>query len=513
MKIFLVNPKTPDNFWAMRGALDIIDKHKTLMQNSALLTLIALTPQNLDVEYIFCDENIMPINWDIDCDLVGITGFTFQSERMEEISACFRKRGIPVVIGGIYATTQPECAEKISDHLFIGEAEYTWPQFLRDWFQGCAKSVYKQESFVDIKDTPAPDLSYISSKDYHYFSLQTSRGCPNQCDFCDVISVSGRKYRNKSIDQIMIEVKNAQSWGAETIFFSDDNFIVNRKFTMELLNEIIKWNKTLASPLSFSTQATVIIGEDVEMLKLLADARFSVIFLGLESINKDCLKEVNKGQMAQYDPFKVIPRISSYGILPFMGIIVGFDNDTPAVFKEIEDFLNITSCPFASISILNAPNGTPLHERMKKEGRLIEDFHGSWHLTSNIIPKQMNLEEIYHSQQTLFKKIYEPEYFEQRMIGWLKNVQYLTDLYSTRKKNIFRIILIIKIFYHFTFRVPPRVRNMFWNVLKAAGKINPRLISKAVSSLLQYWHYYEFWHSSWRTQHPTVQDGKRVYLG
>ena len=125
----------------------------------------------------------------------------------------------------------------------------------------------------------------------------------------------------------------------------------------------------------------------------------------------------------------------------------------------------------------------------------------------------MNLEEIYYSQQTLFKKIYEPEYFEQRMIGWLKNVQYLTDLYSTRKKNIFRIILIIKIFYHFTFRVPPRVRNMFWNVLKAAGKINPRLISKAVSSLLQYWHYYEFRHSSWRTQHPTVQDGKRVYLG
>lgn len=494
MKIYLINPKTPDNFWAMRGALDIVGKRQTLMQNTALLTLIALTPRDLDVEYIFCDENITHIHWDIECDLVGITGYTLQSERMGEISDRFRKRGIPVAIGGIYATIQPECVEKISDYLFIGEAEYTWPQFLRDWVQGIAKAVYRQESFVDIKDTPDPDLSHICSKDYHYFSLQTSRGCPNRCDFCDVIHVSGRKYRSKTIDQIMLSVKNAQAWGAKTIFFSDDNFVVNRKFTTELLEEIIKWNKTLARPVSFATQATVMIGEDDEIVKLLADARFSVIFLGLESINKDCLEEVNKGQMARYDPFQVIPRISSYGIMPFIGMIVGFDNDTPDVFKEIEDFLNVTSSPFASISILNAPNGTPLYERMLKDGRLVEDFQGFWHLTSNIIPKQMTSKEIYYGQKALFKKLYEPQYFEQRMIGWLKNVRYLTDMYSTRKKNIFRIVMITKIFHHFTFRVPPPVRNMFWNILKAAWDINPRLISKAVPALLQYWHYYDFSH-------------------
>jgi radical SAM superfamily enzyme YgiQ (UPF0313 family) len=500
-KIYLINPRTPEHLWAMRGALDIVGKHKTLMQNSALLTLIALTPKDLDIEYFFCDENITPVDWDLPCDLVGITGYTLQSERMGAISARFRERGIPVAIGGIYATIQPECVAKISDHLFIGETEYTWPQFLRDWVQGSAKAVYRQESFVDIKDTPAPDLSYIYAKDYHYFSLQTSRGCPNRCDFCDVIRISGRKYRSKSIGQIMLEVKNAQAWGAETVFFSDDNFVVNRKFTMELLQEIVKWNKTLARPLSFSTQATVMIGEDDEIVKLLADARFSVIFLGLESINKDCLEEVNKGQMARYDPFQVIPRISSYGITPFIGIIVGFDNDTLAVFKEIEDFLNVTASPFASISVLNAPNGTPLYERMRKEGRLVEDFHGFWHLTSNFIPKQMTSKDLYYGQKALFKKIYEPEYFEQRMIGWLKNVQYLTDIYSTRKRNIFRIIMIIKIFHHFIFRVPPPVRNMFWNILKATWEINPRLISKAVSALVHYWHYYDFWHKeSWQVE-------------
>ena len=493
--IYLINPKSPENFWAMRGALDIVGKHKTLMQNTALLTLIALTPKDLDVEYIYCDENVTPINWDIECDLVGITGYTLQFERMGLISAQFRERGISVAVGGIHATIYPDNVKKIADHLFVGEAEYTWPQFLRDWAQGNAKAVYRQETFVDIKDSPAPDLLYIKAKNYHYFSIQTSRGCPNNCDFCDVVRVTGRKHRSKSIDRIMLEVKNAQTIGAETVFFSDDNFVVNRKFTIQLLREIITWNRTLDRPISFSTQATVMIGADEEIVKLLADARFSVIFLGLETINKDCLEEVNKGQMAQYDPFEVIPRISRYGIMPFIGMIVGFDHDTPAVFKEIEDFLDETASPFASISVLNAPNHTPLYERMKKEGRLVEDFRGFWHLTTNIIPKQLTPQELYFGQKELFKRLYEPEHFESRIIGWLKNVKYFPDNYSTKKKNLFRIVMIIKIFHHFIARVPPPVRSMFFNVLKETWRINPRLISRAVSLLVQYWHYYDFSHN------------------
>jgi radical SAM superfamily enzyme YgiQ (UPF0313 family) len=478
----------------MRGALDIVGKHKTLMQNTALLTLIALTPGDLEVEYIFCDENVAPINWDIECDLVGITGYTLQFEQMGLISARFRERGKPVAVGGIYATINPDNARTICDHLFVGEAEYTWPQFLRDWVQGRAKTLYKQETFVDIKDSPAPDLSYIKAENYHYFSLQTSRGCPNNCDFCDVIRVTGRKYRNKSIDQIMLEVKNAYTFGAETIFFSDDNFVVNRKFTIELLQEIIKWNRTLDRPVSFSTQATIIIGADEEILKLLADARFQVIFLGLETINKDCLEEVNKGQMVRYDPFQVIPRISSYGIIPFLGMIVGFDHDTPDVFKEIEDFLDKTASPFASISVLNAPDHTPLYERMKREGRLVEDFGGFWHLTTNIITKQLTPDELYLGQKQLFKKLYEPEHFQRRMIGWLKSVKYFPHIYSTRKKNLFRMVMIIKICRHFNFRVPSSVRRMFWNVLKEAWKTDPRLISRIISQLVHYWHYYDFTH-------------------
>jgi radical SAM superfamily enzyme YgiQ (UPF0313 family) len=497
-RIYLINPENPENFWVMQGTLDIVGKHKTLMPNAALLTLIALTPDDVTIEYIFCDENIGKIDWNINCDLVCITGYTLHFERMQVISARFRERGIPVAAGGTYATIDSDTVKEIADYLFIGEAEYTWPQFLHEWTSGTARSVYRQEAFVEMKDSPAPDLSYIKAGDYLYFSVQTSRGCPNNCDFCDVVRVVGRKYRNKSIGQIMREVKNAHACGAETIFFSDDNFFVNKPFTVELLTEIIRWNRALGRPLSFSTQATVKIGADDEILKLLADARFSVIFLGLETIRKECLDEVNKGQMVRYNPFEVIPRISSYGIMPFIGMIVGFDHDTSSVFREIEDFLDATSSPIASISILNAPKNTPLYERMKQEGRLVEDFRGFWHLTTNIMPMHMTLKEIYSEHKKLFIRIYEPENFKRRMIGWLENVTYFTELYSTKKKNLYRIFLFMKILRHFLFRVPPPVRSMFWDLLKASWRINPRLISRTISVLVQYWHYYEFSHrESW----------------
>jgi hypothetical protein len=180
-------------------------------------------------------------------------------------------------------------------------------------------------------------------------------------------------------------------------------------------------------------------------------------------------------------------------------MIVGFDHDSPAVFQEIEDFLDRTASPFASISVLNAPNNTPLYERMKRDGRLVEDFRGFWHLTTNIIPKQLTSQELYIGQKDLFSKIYEPEHFEHRIIGWLKNVAYFPDFYSTKKKNLYRMVMILKIFRHFMFRVPPPVRTMFWHVLKASWRINHRLTSRAVSMLVQYWHYYDYSHKkSWQ---------------
>ncbi len=490
-RIYLINPKNPDNFWTMQSSVDAVGV-KTLMPNSALATLIALTPGEIDIEYIYCDENISKINWKINCDLVAVTGYTLHSERIHEICAAFRERDIPIALGGTFATLYPEKAGKLADHLFVGEAEYTWPQFLKEWLEERAEPLYKQTAHIDMKDSPQPDWSFIKGKDYLYFSVQTSRGCPNNCDFCDAIRLVGRRYRTKSIDQIMIEIQNAYDAGAETVFFSEDNFFVKKSFTKELLNRIIEWNTSMARPLSFSAQATLKIGDDDEILRLLADARFSVIFLGVESIRKECLDEINKGQIYRYNPKEIVNKLSSYGILPFIGLIVGFDNDDTSTFEELEQFLSDTGSPIASISVLNAPENTTLYNRMKEQGRLNEDFKGVWHFSTNIIPKDISLQELIHRHRKLFQKIYEPVHFEQRVIDWLSNVDYFTPLYTNSKMGFSKTMKFFYIMKFYLFHEPKHVRQLFFRILREAWNINPRLFKKAVTIMSQYCHYYDF---------------------
>jgi radical SAM superfamily enzyme YgiQ (UPF0313 family) len=309
----------------------------------------------------------------------------------------------------------------------------------------------------------------------------------------------GRRYRTKTISQIMTEIKNAYAAGAETIFFSEDNFFVNKSFTRKLLAEIIKWNTSLQVPLSFSAQATIMIGSDEEILKMLADARFSVIFLGVESLKKECLKEVNKAHILKYDPFRSVRRLSRYGILPFVGLIVGFDNDNADTFSDLEDFLNKTATPFASISILNAPEQTRLYERMKSRGRINENFKGLWHFSTNIVPVSMSIEDLLTGHRTLFQKLYEPEIFEQRALDWLSNIGYFSTLYKQSRMSLSKSLKLFKILWFYLTHEPVQVISFLFRLLKKSWKINPRLLKKAVSILAQYCHYYDYSHNkSWQ---------------
>ncbi|MBN2038907.1 MAG: radical SAM protein [Spirochaetes bacterium] len=490
-RIYLICPKNPENFWTMKSSVEAVGA-KTLMPNAAFGTLISLTPEELNIEYIYCDENIGPIDRHIDCDLVALTGYTLHSERIHEICAEFKKRGIPVALGGAFATLYPEKAEKICDYLFIHEAEYTWPEFLRDWSSGNGKSRYEQKKNINMKESPAPDWSFIRSKDYLYFPVQTSRGCPNNCDFCHAIKLFGRKYRSKSIEQIMIEIENAYKAGAETIFFSEDNFFVNKKFTVELLMKIIEWNTSIPAPVSFSAQATTGIGHDEEILKLLADARFSVIFLGVETIREECLKEVNKGHNIKFDARESVSNISKYGILPFIGLIVGFDHDDKKIFDELEGFLNDTGSPIASVSILNAPEGTTLYDRMKEHGRIIENFDGLWHMSTNIVPVSMSMSDLVEGHNKLFRRLYEPEKFEARVLKWLDGIEYFTPLYKNAKTNYSKIMKFFPITRYYIFREPRAVTKLYFRLLKKTWKNNPGLIKKTVTIMSQYCHYYDF---------------------
>jgi len=490
--IYLVAPRHPDNFWSMQGTADILGA-KTLMPNAALATLMALTPAHINVRYALADENVAPIDFSFPCDLVVITGGTLHAARIREICARFKQQNTPVALGGTYASIEFDRCEGLADHLFIGEAEYSWPQFLNHWQAGNGLPVYRQKGYIDILDSPAPDWSLIRVQDYVNISIQTSRGCPNQCDFCDVIQYVGRRYRVKSIEQILHELQNAHDIGARTVFFSDDNFLGNPGFTKKLLTAIIKWNIKQSRPLSFSTQITVQVADDDELLKMFADARFSVLFLGVETVRKASLAEVHKSQNVQKDIFERIRNISRYGLVPFIGLIVGFDHDDESIFQDLEDFLIATDSPIAGISLLNAPRHTTLYNRLKAEGRLTkQQFSGEWQLHTNIVPAQMSVETLVRLYQQLFRKIYQPDHFEDRFFKWLAQVEYFTTVYINKKPDPRQLLFGIRIFSYFLFKATPEMRTFFFTMLKKTWQLNPKLMKRFFTVITQYNHFHGF---------------------
>ena len=492
-RVYLVAPRHPESFWSLQGTVDLLGA-KTLVPNSALATLIALTPSDVPVEFVLGDENVAEIDFDLPCDLVAITGATLHAPRIVELCRAFRERGIPVALGGTYATLQHDRCENLADFHFIGEAEYTWPRFLRDWTAGAAQRVYRQDGFIDLENSPAPDWSLIECKDYLSISVQTSRGCPNRCDFCDVIQYVGRKYRVKSVLQILDEIKAAHALGASAVFFSDDNFLGNKAFTRSLLTKLLDWNRAQSRPLSFSTQITLQVADDEELLRLFADALFRVLFLGVETPRRECLEEVHKGHNLDRPLDERLRAISRFGIVPFLGLIVGFDGDDSTVFDDIYSFVEDTASPIVGISMLNAPRHTPLYERLSREGRLVGgDFSGEWQLDTNIVPKQMTRTELVRGYWELFERVYDPKVFDERLQRWLPTVEYHGEQgYPSSKMDLQELRMMLRVLGKFLFLSGPVMRRLFWRNIARARDLDRGTRIRMFTLLSQYRHFREF---------------------
>ena len=495
-RIHLVAPKQTNNFWSLQGAVELLGS-KTLMPNSALATLMALTPVGVNIEYVLTDENISPVDWEMPADLVAITGTTCHSTRIKELCLGFKERGVPIALGGPYASLNSEECQELADYLFIGEAEYTWPKFLHHWTSGHAEPCYRQKEQVELQDSPMPDWSLVRAADYMVMNVQTSRGCPHRCDFCDVIRFIGRKFRTKSVDQILAEIKNVHAAGGRTAFFSDDNFVGNKEFTKRLLARVYEWNSIQERPLSFSTQMTVDVADDEELLQLMAQNRLSAAFIGVETVRRESLEEVNKYHNLKRDNRDRIRTISKYGIVPFVGLVVGFDHDDESIFDDIHQFVEDTNSPVVSLSILNAPKGTPLFERMEKSGRLVgEDWLGEWHADTNIIPKNMTREELVKGHRALFQKIYDPVLFDRRIRAWLESVEYISPLYKNKKTDFRQFLGLANLLRHVFFRADPKVRSLILRNIYWTLRHKPKLMRRTITILAHFRHYYEFAHEA-----------------
>jgi len=491
-RILLVAPRQPHSFWSLQGAVELFGA-RTLMPNAALATLMALTPDDVSVEYALWDENVHPDRPEFTPDLVAVTGTTVLRRRIGELCREFRREGLPVALGGPCASVDAELTQGLADHLFIGEAELTWPQFLRDWQAGHPEPLYQQRSQIDLAQTPPPDWSLIDADHYMVLSLQTSRGCPHRCDFCDVVRYMGPGIRVKPVEQIMVEVKNAHAMGGRTVFFSDDNFVGNRRHARDVLVALHAWNSVQERPLSFSTQLTVNVADDEELLHLLAKTRLSVAFVGVESVREESLREVHKAQNLRRDNRERLAKFSKHGIVPFVGLVVGFDHDDVQIFDEMYRFVEETNVPVVSLSVLNAPKGTPLHERLAAEGRLLgDDFEGEWHGQTNIIPKRMTRAELLGHHQKLFRRLYDPRTFEPRIRRWLSSVEYFSPLYRNKRTDWRQFLGLAKLALFLATGADPEVRRLFLRNIAWTLKHNPKLMRRTFSILAHFRHFYEY---------------------
>jgi radical SAM superfamily enzyme YgiQ (UPF0313 family) len=412
MRILLITPRGERSFWTSNSIMSLVDKGCALLTLS-MPTVAGLTPREHEV--ILCDENIEPVDFDAQADIVGVTGYIVHKQRMFEIIAEFRRRGRFVAVGGPYASLCPEVFRGHCDALFVGEAEETWPQFLVDFAAGRAQAEYCAAEKPDMTKAPMPRFDLAKLDRYQVATIQTSRGCPFRCEFCDIIVVYGRRPRVKTPDQVMSEIEECHRLGVSQIFICDDNFIGDKKGARELLRRMADWGRERGYPIAFSTEASVNLAEDDELLELVREANMTSIFFGIESPREASLTETKKSQNVRGDLISRIHKIQSYGVQVKAGMIVGFDSDDRAIFGEQLRFLQEARVPLAMVGMLQALPRTPLFDRLKAEGRLLSDKEWSYtHGFTNIAPKAMTQLELYRGYRELLAELYSVERYAER---------------------------------------------------------------------------------------------------
>ncbi|MBN1284203.1 MAG: B12-binding domain-containing radical SAM protein [Anaerolineae bacterium] len=419
MNILLVYPKIPDTFWSFRHALKFVGK-KSVSPPLGLLTVAAMLPS--DWEKRLVDLNVQRLT-DADlawADYAFISAMVVQRKSVDQVVARCKAAGVKTVAGGPLFTIEPDQFLEI-DHLVLNEAELTLPPFLQDLANGCARHVYETTEYADIAQTPAPLWELVDMRHYATMNVQFSRGCPFDCDFCNVTAMLGHRPRIKTAEQIINELDKLYQLGwRDGVFFVDDNFIGNKKYLKtELMPSLIEWKKDKPA-IQFSTEASINLADDAELMQMMFEAGFTSVFVGIETPEEDSLAECNKKQNLKRDLVEDVKRIQRAGLSVQGGFIVGFDSDTPSIFQRQIDFIQRSGIATAMVGLLQAPPGTRLYERLKREGRLCEDLSGdNVDGTTNIVPV-MDLEILRRGYKQMLQYLYSPKPYYERVKTFLR---------------------------------------------------------------------------------------------
>jgi radical SAM superfamily enzyme YgiQ (UPF0313 family) len=419
MKILLVYPEFPDTFWSFKHALKFIRK-KAGAPPLGLLTVAAMLPPEWEKRLVDLNVIDLPLKDLAWADYVFVSAMIVQRDSARALITRCKKAGVKVVAGGPLFTMEYEQFSDV-DHLVLNEAELTLPPFLADLANGCARPIYTTTEFPDIQQTPAPLWRLANLKNYDTASIQFSRGCPFSCDFCNVTSLLGHRPRTKTAPQIVAELDDLYALGwRKSIFFVDDNFIGNKKqIKSEVLPALIEWRKGKTG-LPFSTEVSINLADDPELVRLMTQAGFDTVFVGIETPNEDSLTECSKTQNKGRNLVESVKLLQRAGLQVQGGFIVGFDNDTPSIFQQQIDFIQESGIVTAMVGLLQAPPGTRLYERMRQEGRLVNNMSGdNVDGSTNILPK-MGLKSLREGYRKILDQIYAPKFYYDRVLTFLK---------------------------------------------------------------------------------------------
>jgi radical SAM superfamily enzyme YgiQ (UPF0313 family) len=431
LSICLINPRFDPSYWGFDFALPLYpgDKRSTMIAGG-LPTVAGLVPAGHRVTII--DENVEEIDFESlrNYDIVGLTGMIVQKRRMKEILLRLKAMGAFTIVGGAYASVDKEFFDGLCHVLFSGEAEDTWPKFVEDFAHGRPyEAYYEQADRTDMTKVPRPRYDLLKVDRYASGALQFSRGCPFQCEFCDIIVIFGRKPRIKTKEMVVAEVDAQYKLGARVIFLVDDNFIGNKKAAKELLELLVEWQEKNSYPVRLSTEASINLADDPRLLELMYRANFRHVFIGIETPRMDSLKEVKKLQNTHGDSLEAkLARIQNAGLDIHAGFIVGFDSDDHKIFDDQFEFIQNNGILLAMVGMLGAIPKTPLYDRLKAEGRLVDDDPNC-----NFHPKQMTRDQLREGYWKLVEKLYTPEHFLER---YFRSYQY--PEYHRRRAEISR---------------------------------------------------------------------------
>jgi len=487
MKIGLVAPRNPESFWTFDRILPTLGK-RCLYPNLSLPTVAGLTPAGHDV--VLIDENVEPIDFDVDVEIVGITGYVVHRKRILEIAAEFRRRGKFVVAGGPYASLCPEDLRDHVDVVFVDEAEYTWPRFLADYEAGSWQPEYRQVEKPSLEDAPLPRFDLLKTDRYQSMTIQFGRGCPYNCEFCDIIVLYGRRPRTKRVEHLIAEIEAIHGLGVANIFVVDDNFIGDKKRAKTVLAAIAEWQRPRGYPIELMTEVTLNVAQDEELLRLLRAANFTTVFVGIESPRAASLQESRKTQNLREDLLTSVHRIQAAGIEVMAGMIVGFDHDDPSIFAEQLRFIEAARIPVSMTGMLNAVPKTPLHERLKRAGRLIADTVGDQFVFTNIIPAGMTRGELYAGYKRLLESLYGYGAFRRRAMSLLLGRGASDRRFSMPRGADLR--LLARVLRDCVMRAPTQRAWMTLSLMAETLVRRPSAFRDAVSLALLHKHLYEY---------------------